>query len=489
MTASKVFGFTPPATSPRPFGEPMVVGVLGGMGPYATLQFLRNVLDLTPATRDWEHVRMVVDSNCHIPSRTRAVLFGEDSPLPGMVDSCQRLMRYPVDVIALPCNSACHWLPELKRVIKTPILNIVELALSALRDVAPVQRITALSGDVPYRTELYGIATRSRNIDYVSISEDDQRRVVGYIESVKSIGGAGPQERERFAEFVNDLARRYQLDGVILACTEFSILWDTECSVPVVDSSRALAQAVVDTAYHGRPLALEVDAIRQFWEERARCAQDGETGLLQATMLTASEEEARVRMEAEREALLLVLSPLLTSTSRVLELGCGTGRWTRILAPHVGFVDAWDYSEGLLQLARKKTEEVGLENVSYSQGSVQDVIGVGTYDLVLSVALLHYLSEEQFVGAMRVVRQNVPVGGHAVFRETFGVVRRFELHGFYSATLDQPYHAVYRTVRELTAALGDDFEMISNQTTLAPTVEKPETAQGAVVFRRVHASR
>jgi hypothetical protein len=124
--------------------------------------------------------------------------------------------------------------------------------------------------------------------------------------------------------------------------------------------------------------------------------------------------------------------------------------------------------------------------VTFSLGSVETVVGSGRYDLVISIALLHYLNEDQFLGAIEVVRKNVPVNGYAVFRETFGVDRRFELHGFYSTTLNHAYNAVYRTPREIQKTLGEAFEMTRNEVTLEPTQEKSETAQGVLVFRRRH---
>lgn len=481
MTATE---WEAPPSTPRPWGRPITVGVLGGMGPYATLQFLRNVLDMTPATKDWEHVRTVVDSNCHIPSRSRALLFGEASPLPGMIDSCQRLMRYPVDFIALPCNSACHWLPELRRAVKTPVLDIVALATRELLAKDGVQRVTALGGAVPYKTGLYSAEVERKGGTYVTLDATDQERVIAEIERVKSVGAADEAARAEFAAFVDGLATRYRLDGVVLACTEFSFLWDAKYSIAVVDSSRALARAVVDHAVHGKPLELDVGSIKAFWERRAAMIRSGATGLLQGTMLTSTEAEADARMQGERTALLGVLEPLMSERTRMLELGCGTGRWSCVLGPSVGHLDAWDYSAPLVEIAEQQARDRGIPNVHFHVGSVDAVTVPAPYEIVLSVALLHYLDERQFEATMKLVRDAVAPGGHVVFRETLGVDRRFELHGVHSATLDDDYHAVYRTPAEIVRLLGAEFELLSNVMTLAPTEAKPETYQGILVFRR-----
>jgi hypothetical protein len=81
------------------------IGILGGMGPYATVIFMKNILDMTDAEKDWEHIHTIVDNNTKIPSRSRAILFNETSPLDGMLESCKKLESYTVDTIVIPCNS------------------------------------------------------------------------------------------------------------------------------------------------------------------------------------------------------------------------------------------------------------------------------------------------------------------------------------------------------------------------------------------------
>ena len=73
------------------------------------------------------------NNNTKIPSRSRAILFNETSPLADMLASCKKLESYPVDVIVIPCNSAIYWMEEIKNQINIPILNTVEVAVNALK--------------------------------------------------------------------------------------------------------------------------------------------------------------------------------------------------------------------------------------------------------------------------------------------------------------------------------------------------------------------
>jgi aspartate racemase len=82
------------------------LGILGGMGPLATVDFMRKVIDLTPATRDQDHIPMVVASIPQVPDRTAAILGDGESPLPVMLDAIRLLNLAAVDAVAIPCNTA-----------------------------------------------------------------------------------------------------------------------------------------------------------------------------------------------------------------------------------------------------------------------------------------------------------------------------------------------------------------------------------------------
>ena len=82
------------------------LGILGGMGPLATADFFKELVAHTEAKKDWDHLRVIIDNNVDIPSRTRAVLYNEDDPTLYMRKSCISLMSMGCDCIAVPCNSA-----------------------------------------------------------------------------------------------------------------------------------------------------------------------------------------------------------------------------------------------------------------------------------------------------------------------------------------------------------------------------------------------
>ncbi|MBA47152.1 MAG: hypothetical protein CL893_03585 [Dehalococcoidia bacterium] len=111
-----------------------ILGILGGMGPYATLDFIKHIYDNTPdVSVDSDHIRVVTDINVKIPSRTRAILFNEKSPVDGMVSSIKNLGKLGASVIAVPCNSAHYFYNSVKLETSDNWINMLECVSDAVK--------------------------------------------------------------------------------------------------------------------------------------------------------------------------------------------------------------------------------------------------------------------------------------------------------------------------------------------------------------------
>lgn len=232
-----------------------VIGILGGMGPFATAEFFKKIIDLTPAQKDWEHLRIIIDNNPHIPSRTKHYLYNEESPVKGMIESCRRLSDYPVDLIAIPCNSACFFLPQIQPYIKIPILNIIEVASEALALKYPiVKKCAVIGGRITYAEETYKKPLLKHEITYVEHSNDLQIKVEKTIETIKQ-GIDLTTAENLFNEIVDDFIKTYQINALILGCTEFGCIFDEKEKqhLPIIDSSYELASYLVKISLESQP--------------------------------------------------------------------------------------------------------------------------------------------------------------------------------------------------------------------------------------------
>lgn len=90
------------------------IGILGGMGPLATADLYRKIIERTRADRDSEHIRVYIDGNAAIPDRTAAILHGGEDPVPEMLSTLRHLEACGADCIIMPCNTAHYFLPRLR---------------------------------------------------------------------------------------------------------------------------------------------------------------------------------------------------------------------------------------------------------------------------------------------------------------------------------------------------------------------------------------
>ena len=129
----------------------------------------------------------------------------------------------------------------------------------------------------------------------------------------------------------------------------------------MIDSSFSLAQFVVDYAIHGKSVELYTGAIKDFWTKRAALLKDGRVEVLQSTMLTA-EESGSVK---HKENVLKHIRHLLDSNGTLLDIGCGNRRWARTMTQYVKEVDACDYCEDFISVAKDITTQAGIDNTNF----------------------------------------------------------------------------------------------------------------------------
>jgi len=225
-----------------------IVGVLGGMGPFATATFFQSILAFTPAQKDWDHLRIIVDNNPHIPSRSRHLLYAEASPFEGMLETCKKLQHYPVDLIVVPCNSASIFVPQLQAQLQVPVLNILKVASDTLaRNHPSVKRAAVLGSYVTYKMQSYKPYLDCHGIEIVGHSPELQDQVQHLIESIK-LGNSGGSHTGMLLDIINRIEIECGAQAVILACTEFGCIPKFDCRIPVIDSSLELARHVVSVA-------------------------------------------------------------------------------------------------------------------------------------------------------------------------------------------------------------------------------------------------
>ena len=105
--------------------QKQILGVVGGVGPSATVDFLDKIIRNTPASRDQDHIRMIVDHDPTIPDRTAYLLGEGPDPTASLEAACKRLEAYGAGLIAIPCNTAHAFIEPIQRDLSIPIINML----------------------------------------------------------------------------------------------------------------------------------------------------------------------------------------------------------------------------------------------------------------------------------------------------------------------------------------------------------------------------
>lgn len=228
-------------------------GILGGMGPEATIDLMRRILAATEAQDDADHVRCIVDNNPKIPSRIKALIekTGE-SPAPCLADMARGLEAWGADFLCIPCNTAHHYYPDVQKAVRIPVLNMIELAAQAAARLAPGGLVGIAASPAVRLTALYDGPCAARGLRVLYADAANEESLLRVIRQVKA-GDTGAEVSAAFARSLRHLAER-GADVLVVACTELGIL-DVPDDLRVLDAAQVLAQGVVDAAKGRMPLA------------------------------------------------------------------------------------------------------------------------------------------------------------------------------------------------------------------------------------------
>jgi len=219
------------------------IGILGGMGPMATVDLMEKIIRLTPAGTDQEHIPILVDCNTQIPDRTAALLSGGPSPLPQMVRSALRLQMMGAQVLAISCNTAHCFYDRLVPYVDRPALHMIrETAAQARRQ--GIQKVGLLATDGTIRTGIYGEHFTRQGIQVVLPDREGQRQVMSLIyQGVKA--GDRNYDTAPFLDALERLARQ-GAETFVLGCTELPLAF-AQYQIPfaALDPTEVLARSAI----------------------------------------------------------------------------------------------------------------------------------------------------------------------------------------------------------------------------------------------------
>lgn len=226
--------------------ERKTLGIIGGMGPAATVDMLDKIVRYTDAASDREHIRVYVDVNTTIADRTASIKGTGPSCLPAICESAKKLADMGADYLILSCNTAHYYLDEIRATIDRPILSIVDAVTEYVTDHG-INTVALLATEGTMLGRVYTDTLEHAGVKVVLPTEEEQKVAMKAIYDVKEMGA----ERTDTTA-LNDVVRHFGEQGaktVILACTEFPLIVDKMTDVVTyLDATEILVRKAIRTA-------------------------------------------------------------------------------------------------------------------------------------------------------------------------------------------------------------------------------------------------
>ena len=223
------------------------IGILGGMGPIATIDLFQKIVDHTPAQIDQDHLKILIYNNPKIPPRIQTNGFA--SPLSELIQSAITLQNAGADFLIMPCHTAHIWYEEVKNQLSIPFYSIVKNTVKATNELYRNEdnnKILLLATETTIQSGIYQKEFKKSSFSVVVPNSDEQKLVDNAIKSVKS--GKISAQNCSFNE-LNQMINRFSDNGVSIllgCCTEIPIVYQYfQTKMEMIDPTLLLAKMAI----------------------------------------------------------------------------------------------------------------------------------------------------------------------------------------------------------------------------------------------------
>ena len=219
-----------------------ILGIIGGMGPEATVSFYKRIIGLTQVSCDQDHYRVIIDSNPKIPDRTSAILNGTTSPINDLIKTAKNLEKLDVEIAGIPCITAHYYLDELRKHTAINIVSAIESVDDKLKKEYPDKIIGILATTGTVKTGLFD-KQLSHDIIY-PVNDSQEKKVMEAIYGQQGIKNIGITKRSLNLLIAagNELIER-GAEVIIAGCTEIGVILNQDhVNCPFIDPMDVLAE-------------------------------------------------------------------------------------------------------------------------------------------------------------------------------------------------------------------------------------------------------
>lgn len=220
-----------------------IIGIIGGMGPLATCDLFKKIIDFTKASCDQDYIRVYIDNNTNIPDRTEAILHGGADPVPELVRSGILLEGMGADVLIMPCNTAHYFYDKITPFLHVPLLHMPKETAKCLHEDG-IKTVGLLATDGTIKSRVYHDSLEKYGIKVLTPTGAHQQAVMDIIyKGVKA--GRSDLDTKEFSAAMDELFDS-GAQKLILGCTELPVAFDMyHFDRPAIDATSVLAKAAI----------------------------------------------------------------------------------------------------------------------------------------------------------------------------------------------------------------------------------------------------
>ncbi len=223
-----------------------IAGVLGGLGPEATVDFLAKLVAGTDADSDQDHVRLLIDHNPTVPNRHDAIAGRSPSVGPQLADMAAGLERGGADFLVMVCNTAHAYSDEIRRAVSIPFVSIVDVTVEAVT-AAGHGPVGVMAAEGCLQAELYQQALTAAGCEPVLWSDDEIATFMALVYRIKA-GERDPDIASGIAQLAASLVFS-GAEALVAGCTEIPLMLAPKSApAPLYSSTDLLVQRTIELA-------------------------------------------------------------------------------------------------------------------------------------------------------------------------------------------------------------------------------------------------
>lgn len=220
------------------------IGIIGGMGPLATVDLFKRLVEHTAAEKDADHIHIIIDNYPQIPDRTKAILSGDNSVIPYLIEAGKRLETAGAEILLIPCNTSHYFYDALCENLTVPVINMIrECAKKAL--FLGYKKVALLATDGVTFSGVYSSIFSEYGIEVLLPSAEGQKQVMHII--YNEVKAGKPSHPEMLYAELSTL-KANGAEAFVLGCTELPIVFSEKNTFTFIDPTSILVEAVINAA-------------------------------------------------------------------------------------------------------------------------------------------------------------------------------------------------------------------------------------------------